>query len=229
MQRVVDPIITRFKLLPRPLMFKAPPHEGQAPADTPFGQMLAERVAGAIGSWGFIGAQGIAMAVWVVINTLVFFHAIRFDAYPFVFLNLAMSAEAAFTGPILLIAANVGAIRDHRQYDRIEHLTAKTEDLGEKSQDMASRLVEIERQMDVHISQSLRAHTQEIQELCDLVRAMHAVVVSSTGQTAAAAEANAPSTETLSTVADAAPEATPAATADAPAPRRSTPRSTKRQ
>ena len=96
------------------------------------GQRVAERTASLIGSWRFIGAQAGVMAVWVLINTLALFRVIHFDAYPFVFLNLAMSAEAAFTGPVLLIAANAGALRDHAQYDRIEHLVAQNERLTER-------------------------------------------------------------------------------------------------
>jgi uncharacterized membrane protein len=105
------------------------------------GQLVAEHVAGAIGSWRFIGAQATAMAIWVLINTLVFTQAIRFDGYPFVFLNLAMSAEAAFTGPILLIAANVGAIRDRAQTARIEALAAKNEGLEEQLLKMEQQIL----------------------------------------------------------------------------------------
>jgi uncharacterized membrane protein len=66
-------------------MFRVAGQEGATADDTRRGQRLAEQVAGSIGSWGFIAAQAIAMAVWVLINTLVFFRAIRFDAYPFVY------------------------------------------------------------------------------------------------------------------------------------------------
>lgn len=92
--------------------------------DETTGQRLAEHTASILGSWRFIGIQAAAMAIWILINTLAFLNVIRFDAFPFVFLNLTMSAEAAFTGPILLIAANVGAIRDHKQYDRMERMEA---------------------------------------------------------------------------------------------------------
>jgi uncharacterized membrane protein len=216
-------------------MFRVPGHEGDSSDGAGTGQRLAEQVAESIGSWRFIAAQAAAMAVWVLINTLVFFHAIQFDTYPFVFLNLAMSAEAAFTGPVLLIAANVGAMRDHKQYDRIEHLTAKTEDLGEKSRELANRLIEVERQLDTHVSQSIQAHTTEIRELCDLVRAMHAVVVQMNGQTAGAlpsapdqtlqAMAPAPAASPADTPATATPQEAPAALA----PRRTSSRPDKRR
>ena len=106
---------------------------------TPDGQQLAERVAAFVGSWRFILLQAAVMAVWVLLNTLLV--ALRFDGYPFVFLNLAMSAEAAFTGPVLLIAANVGALRDHAQYDRIEHLVAQNEALTERLATMEAAIL----------------------------------------------------------------------------------------
>lgn len=125
MLKYVAPLHARLRAhVHLPLALPLPP--------SPDGQRLAERVAAAVGSWRFIGAQAGVMAVWVLINTLALFRVIHFDTYPFVFLNLAMSAEAAFTGPVLLIAANAGALRDHAQYDRIEHLVTQNEQLTER-------------------------------------------------------------------------------------------------
>lgn len=104
----------------RPAAFRS--HAADEGGDLTAGQRLAEHAAGAIGSWRFIGAQAVVMALWIVLNTAIVLF--RWDAYPFVFLNLAMSAEAAFTGPVLLIAANVGAQRDHAQAARMERLEA---------------------------------------------------------------------------------------------------------
>lgn len=102
-------------------------HRTDAPTT---GQLLAEHTAAFLGSWRFIGIQAGLMALWVLWNAVGPL-ILRYDQFPYVFLNLAMSAEAAFTGPILLIAANVGAIRDHAQYDRIEQLVAQNERLEE--------------------------------------------------------------------------------------------------
>lgn len=66
---------------------------------------LADRFARGIGSWWFVGIQTIGLAVWVLLNTSAAFHWIAWDRYPFVFLNLMLSFQAAYTGPILLIAA----------------------------------------------------------------------------------------------------------------------------
>lgn len=68
-----------------------------------FGQRLAEKVASVVGSWRFIICQTLLLTIWVVLNSL---HIIRFDAYPFILLNLFLSLQAAYTGPMILIAAN---------------------------------------------------------------------------------------------------------------------------
>lgn len=118
MLKYIAPLEQRLRHLQRPAMFTA--HRSQPTGDMTTGQRVAEQAAAGIGSWGFIGAQAIVMAVWIVFNSLAITHALHFDPGPFIALNLAMSAEAAFTGPLLLIAANVGATRDHRQADRME-------------------------------------------------------------------------------------------------------------
>lgn len=76
------------------------------------GQRIADNVAEFIGSWRFIIGQAFIMACWVVVNTLALFHVFRFDIYPFVFLNLAMSAEAAFSAPIIMMSQNRQAEKD---------------------------------------------------------------------------------------------------------------------
>ncbi len=176
MLKSIEPIWGRLRHLPRPQLFTT--HKGASGGSDGVsdGQLLAERVAGAVGSWGFIGAQAALMALWVLINTLAFTGALHFDQYPFVFLNLAMSAEAAFTGPVLLIAANFGAVRDHQQADRIERLGSQNEQLTEQNEQLVQRLVSMEQLLDQHVSESLRTHTIELQELGTLLRAVHAAV-----------------------------------------------------
>jgi uncharacterized membrane protein len=201
MMKWIDPIVTRFRLWPRPAMFTVHPDTSASAGDMPRGERVAEQVAGSIGSWAFIAAQAGVMAIWVLINSLVLFHAIQWDAYPFVFLNLAMSAEAAFTGPVLLIAANVGATRDHKQADRIEGLAKQNEDLSAQNEQLAQRLITLEQLLDTHIATSLKAHTDELHDLGALVRAVHAAVCDG-GQTNGGSQtpAGAPKQESLAAV-----------------------------
>jgi uncharacterized membrane protein len=69
------------------------------------------------------------MVLWVLVNTLALFGFIRFDEYPFVFLNLFMSAEAAFATPLILMSQNRSAERDreHAQHDYDVNVEAKAE------------------------------------------------------------------------------------------------------
>jgi uncharacterized membrane protein len=75
------------------------------------GQRTAEQMARVIGSWRFLIIQSVLLAAWIVFNTyaLVLQH---WDPAPFILLNLMLSFQAAYTGPVLLIAANRSAERD---------------------------------------------------------------------------------------------------------------------
>ena len=93
------------------------------------GDRVADRVASFIGSWAFIIGQTGIMTVWVLVNTLALFGVLRFDEYPFVFLNLFMSAEAAFATPLILMSQNRSADRDreHAEHDYEVNVAAKAE------------------------------------------------------------------------------------------------------
>jgi uncharacterized membrane protein len=163
----ISPLFTGLKHLSRPHMFRvmaAPSAASDAPSR---GQRMAERVAALVGSWAFLGAQSGFLFLWLVYNTFQFTN--HFDPPPYILLNLLLSFQAAFTGPVLLIAANVGAMRDHKQADRIERLTKQNEELAE-------RLLGVEQILEQHVTQSLQTHAMELRELGILMRAVHAAV-----------------------------------------------------
>ncbi len=103
-------------------------HEAHAEKQSA-GDRIADRVAAFIGSWAFIIGQTGVMVLWILVNTLALFGFIRFDMYPFVFLNLFMSAEAAFATPLILMSQNRSAERDreHAQHDYDVNIEAKRE------------------------------------------------------------------------------------------------------
>jgi uncharacterized membrane protein len=78
-----------------------------------------------MGSWRFLIIQSVIIAVWVVLNVVGFVN--HWDPYPFILLNLCFSLQAAYTGPILLVAGNRQAQLDRL---RLEH-TAEVEDASE--------------------------------------------------------------------------------------------------
>ena len=70
----------------------------------PFISRLADKVAGFGGSWKFIMAFALFMFLWIVIN--VYLLSKPFDPFPFIFLNLLLSALAALQAPIIMMSQN---------------------------------------------------------------------------------------------------------------------------
>jgi uncharacterized membrane protein len=86
-----------------------------------FSEMLADKISSGIGSWTFLIVQTVAVAIWMVGNAILFFH---FDPKPFILLNLVFSIQAAYTGPVLLLAGNRQAQKDRLT---LEHAAAEAE------------------------------------------------------------------------------------------------------
>jgi uncharacterized membrane protein len=217
----------RLRHLHRPQMFKT--HSSTDTQSLTMGQRLAEFSAASIGSWRFLIVQATLLALWVIYNSIAFTH--HFDAFPYILLNLALSFQAAFTGPILLIAANVGAIRDHAQADRIERLTAQNEKLAEQNCALVERIAAMEETLDGHVGASLQAHASELRELSALVRAVHAAVADDPSPEAAAPpEPHAPGgTDPAVSAANLPPAPATAATSTQPSPARSAARPARRR
>lgn len=73
--------------------------------DTPvsFSQKVADKVAKVVGSWRFIVTQSILLTIWILVNS---FTQYKFDPYPFILLNLALSFQAAYTAPVIMMSNN---------------------------------------------------------------------------------------------------------------------------
>ncbi|MBU6231810.1 DUF1003 domain-containing protein [Patescibacteria group bacterium] len=76
------------------------------------GGAVAEKVAAVLGSWWFLGIQTVAIGVWMTWNA--FPGHEHPDPYPFILLNLALSLQAAYAGPLLLQASNRVEARDRK-------------------------------------------------------------------------------------------------------------------
>lgn len=79
-----------------------------------FGQKLADQVAHFGGTWTFIIAFVIFMAVWMAFNIINPF-GLAFDRYPFILLNLALSTIAAIQAPLIMMSQNRAS-----EYDRLQ-------------------------------------------------------------------------------------------------------------
>lgn len=82
-----------------------------------FGERIADRIADFAGSWTFITLFAVIFFVWIVINSIVLL--VRpFDPYPFILLNLALSALAAIQAPIIIMSQNRQETRDRLHAER---------------------------------------------------------------------------------------------------------------
>ena len=90
--------------------------------DAPMGARIADGVTGFLGSWRFIIVQTVIVTIWIAGNVYEVFH---FDIYPFVFLNLAFSTQAAYAAPLILLAGNRQALRDRMTLEHAAHETDK--------------------------------------------------------------------------------------------------------
>jgi uncharacterized membrane protein len=68
------------------------------------GQRVADKVAATMGSWTFIILQSIILLVWIVLNVVAY--AEHWDPYPFILLNLALSFQAAYAAPFIMMSQN---------------------------------------------------------------------------------------------------------------------------
>lgn len=80
-----------------------------------FGQRVADRVAEAVGSWPFILVQTALLAAWIAANVYLAVAAKTgkpWDPFPFILLNLLLSFQAAYTGPVVMMSQNRQADKD---------------------------------------------------------------------------------------------------------------------
>jgi uncharacterized membrane protein len=68
------------------------------------GQAVADAVACVMGSWAFIIVQSAVLAAWIAANLLG--AARSWDPYPFILLNLALSFQAAYAAPVIMMSQN---------------------------------------------------------------------------------------------------------------------------
>jgi len=81
-------------------------HKGlqKSAADLTVGQRIADTVAATMGSWTFIIIQSAILLVWIVLNVTAYVQ--QWDPYPFILLNLALSFQAAYAAPFIMMSQN---------------------------------------------------------------------------------------------------------------------------
>jgi uncharacterized membrane protein len=153
------------------LRFHAP-HQHLNPA---FGAdrfgVAAERFARFFGTPRFLAVQTLMVVVWVILNATGVTH---FDIYPFIFLNLAFSLQAAYAAPLILLAQTRQADRDKAQ---AEADAQHREVLAQEGLARTRHLSELLEQ-----NTQLTQVTRELSErIADLTRQIHQKVLNPPG------------------------------------------------
>jgi uncharacterized membrane protein len=91
-----------------------------------FTDRVASDFARLVGSWVFVLAQLGLMLVWIILNAVGFLR--HWDAYPFLFLNLIFTLEAAIWVSVVLMALNSQADRDRLRAQNEFELNVKAEE-----------------------------------------------------------------------------------------------------
>ncbi len=91
-----------------------------------FGDRVADKIAEFGGSWAFIIAFGMFMAVWIGINALQIIQK-PFDEYPFILLNLMLSTVAAMQAPVIMMSQNRAQKKDRLKADLDYQVNVKSE------------------------------------------------------------------------------------------------------
>ena len=105
--------------------------------DATVGERLADQIAAGIGSWRFLIVQTIAVVSWVGLNIVGLVN--RWDPYPFILLNLLFSVQAAYTGPVLLLAGNRQAQKDRLT---LEHAATEADKADRQNLEILNKIAE---------------------------------------------------------------------------------------
>lgn len=89
------------------------------------GQRVADAVASTMGSWTFIIIQSAILLVWIALNVTAYVE--KWDPYPFILLNLALSFQAAYAAPFIMMSQNRQQDIDRRAAEHDYEVNVKAE------------------------------------------------------------------------------------------------------
>jgi uncharacterized membrane protein len=103
--------------------------EPEAPAEgeikLTLGQKVADGVAATMGSWNFIIIQSAILLTWIVLNLVAVVQ--HWDPYPFILLNLALSFQAAYAAPFIMMSQNRQSDIDRQKAENDYKINIKAE------------------------------------------------------------------------------------------------------
>jgi uncharacterized membrane protein len=89
------------------------------------GQRIADTVAATMGSWRFIIIQSVILIFWIALNVTAYVE--QWDPYPFILLNLALSFQAAYAAPFIMMSQNRQQDIDRKSAENDYQINIKAE------------------------------------------------------------------------------------------------------
>ncbi len=90
------------------------------------GQSISDKVAAFGGSWKFIISFSVILTAWILLNSLLP-KGNNFDPYPFILMNLLLSAIAALQAPIIMMSQNRKEEKDRKRSENDYLINLKAE------------------------------------------------------------------------------------------------------
>jgi uncharacterized membrane protein len=132
--------------------------------DRTVGERVADSVARFGGSWPFIFTFLGLIAAWILLNTVLLgklLNGHQFDPYPYIALNLTLSAMAGLQAPIIMMSQNRAAARDetlaahhYREGRKIERLIVDQRKLLEENTHLTEKVHELSQQIRALVSRT---------------------------------------------------------------------------
>ncbi len=124
-----------------------------------FGEMLADKIASGIGSWTFLIVQTCAVLLWLALNIVGFVN--HWDPFPFILLNLLFSVQAAYTGPVLLLAGNRQAQKDRLTLEHAAYEADKADEQNVEILKAIQRNTEVTLTILKHVESLVTEHVEQ--------------------------------------------------------------------
>ena len=91
-----------------------------------FGERLSDSIAAFGGSWTFIIVFSLILLVWIGLNSFILANR-AFDPYPYILMNLVLSALAALQAPVIMMSQNRSEARDRLRGENDYKINLKAE------------------------------------------------------------------------------------------------------
>jgi uncharacterized membrane protein len=88
---------------------------------------FSEAIARFLGTARYLVFQTAVVALWILWNVIFRNREVGFDPYPFILLTLALSLQASYAAPLILLAQNRQAERDRQETERDRRATSRTQ------------------------------------------------------------------------------------------------------